>query len=91
MKNGIPFIIGVLKKAKSLLAKLKMMKNPQVGAQLKDFVQVDAKVEDVDRQDVVLKMSKICPRYVQVMSKLQLKTWLLVCFVQYRGVVLDCT
>ncbi len=39
----------------------------------KDFVQVDAKVENVDIQNVVTNMSKTCPRYVQDMSKMVLE------------------
>lgn len=36
----------------------------------KDFVQVDAQVESVDIQMVVANLSKLCPSYVQDMSKI---------------------
>ena len=38
----------------------------------KDFVQVSAKVENVDIQTVIVNLSKLCPSYVQDMSKTEL-------------------
>lgn len=38
-----------------------------------DFVQVDAKVESIDIQTIVMNLSKSCPRYVQDMSKMELE------------------
>lgn len=47
----------------------------------KDFVQVDAKVEKADIETVMGKMSKLCPSYVQDMTKTELEN-LAVCLLR---------
>ena len=72
--NDIAEIYGVT--VFDILSENKDLKktNPKAGTIIRIpykefFVQVDAKVENADIQIIAIGMSKICPRYVQDMSK----------------------